>query len=388
MQEHLRLGTIAGIPVGINISVLVIVALLVFGVAFGQLPMVVPDRSTAAYLVAGLIGATVFLASLLAHELSHALVARRQGVEVEGITLWMLGGVAKLRGEAPTPGAELAIAAVGPAISLLLGLGFGLLAVVVHGLLGLGLVTAVLAWLALINVVLGVFNLAPAAPLDGGRILRALLWWRRGDPVAAAVTAAGAGRLFGFLLVTLGLVQVLLLPGLGGLWLILVGFFIVNAAAAEGQAAQVRSGLAGLRVADVMSADPVSVPAHLSVDEAVDGYVLPNRFSSFPIVGPDGSPVGLLTLPHVKAVPRGAWGHTSVQRIATPLSEVVTAAPESSLIELLPALGGSAEGRALVLCNQRVVGIVSPTDLARALDRSSLRGPGPPAARPGMPPSS
>lgn len=373
MHEHLHLGTVAGVRVGVNASVLVIVVLLAVGVGAGQLPAAAPGRSAAVYAVGGIVAAVVFVASLLAHELAHARMAMRHGIEVEGITLWMLGGVARLRGEAPTPRIELLVAGVGPLVSAVLGIGFAALAWLLFSLLGWGIVTSVVLWLGLVNLVLAVFNLAPAAPLDGGRILRALLWARHGDPLRAAITAAGAGRVFGYLLVVLGAAQLVVLVQLAGLWLVLIGFFIVNAASAEGQLAQVREGLAGLRVAEVMTADPVTVPEHLSVEQAIDRYVFAHRFSSFPVVDADGHPTGLITLAHLKQVPRGQWATTSVRRVATPFAAVLTTTPDEPLSDLVPRLAEAPGGRVLVVVDGEVVGIVSPTDLARTLERSGLR---------------
>jgi Zn-dependent protease/predicted transcriptional regulator len=379
MDENLRLGRLFGVRIGINWSVLLIFALIVAGLAAGRFPLVAPDRSGTAHLLAALVAALLFFGSLLAHELSHAIVAQRNGIEVEGITLWMFGGVAKLEGEAASPGAELRIAGVGPLVSLVLGALFGLLWWVTGELLGDGLTREVLQWLAVINVALAIFNLAPAAPLDGGRILRALLWWRRGDRTSAAVTAARAGRLFGFLLVGLGVAQLLLVPGFGGLWLVLIGFFIANAAAAEGSYAQVQAGLSGLRVADVMTPTPLVLPQHLNVEQAVDAYLLPNRFSTFPVVTPDGRPLGLVTLQRIKQVPREQWPVTSIQRVATPLEQLPIATPFEPLLEVLRRVQRSDESRVLVVHDGQVVGIVSPTDIARVLDRAPLRQP--PAAR-------
>jgi Zn-dependent protease/predicted transcriptional regulator len=380
MEESLRLGRLFGIRIGVNWSVLVIFGLILLVLSTGLFPAAAPDRSPVVHLLSGLVGAGLFFVSLLAHELSHAVVAQRNGVEVEGITLWMFGGVARLEGEAPDPGAELRIAGVGPLVSFVLAVTFAALTWLTEGLLGSGLSVELFRWLAVINLALAVFNLAPAAPLDGGRILRALLWWRRGDRTSAALTAARAGRIFGFALVGLGVVQLVMLPGFGGLWMILIGFFIANAAAAEGSYAQVQAGLAGLRVADVMTPDPLVLPQHLSVEQAVDTFLLPNRFSSFPVVDPDGRPSGLVTLQQIKQVPRDAWGMTSIQRVASPMDLVATAAPREALVEVLPRLrapGGG--GRLLVVEQGAVVGIVSPTDIARVLDRAPLRADGRPS---------
>lgn len=375
MNENLRLGQIAGIRIGINWSVLAIFFLIAFGLAAGRFPLQFPGHTAQAYVIAGLAAAVLFMASLLAHEVSHAVVARSSGVEVEGITLWLFGGVARLSGEAPDAGAELRIAGVGPLVSVAAGGAFFLLAVG-SATLGLpGLVVAVFQWLALINVVLAVFNLVPAAPLDGGRILRAYLWHRRGDRVGAAITAARAGRVFGFLLVGLGLLELVAGAGLGGLWLVLIGWFLVNAASAEEQYAKVQGTLGDVRVREVMSPDPVSAPGSLRVDEFVDRFVFHHRFSAFPLVDDGGRPLGLVTLNRVKQVPWDRRTTTLVADIACPADEVPLADPDEPLADLLIRMAGCEDGRALVVDGGRVVGIVSPTDVARRLVMAELRGP-------------
>ena len=373
MEESLRLGTIAGVRVGINWSVLAIFVLLAFGLASGQLPAQFPDAGTAAYVAGGVIAAVVFLLSLLTHEVSHAVVARRNGLQVDGITLWLFGGVARLSGEADSPGAELRIAGIGPLVSLVLaGVFFGL-TVAVDAAVG-GVAVGVLEWLAAINLALAVFNLVPAAPLDGGRILRAFLWRRRGDKLSAAVTSARAGKAFGFVLIGLGLLQLVLAAGFGGLWLVFIGWFLINAANAEEQFARVRGALGDVRVGDVMTSDPTVVPTGLSVADALDEYVLRNRYSAFPVTADGGRPTGLVTLNRIKAVPPDARAGTAVGDIACPLNDVPTAGPDEPLAELLPRMSGCADGRALVLSDGRLVGIVSPTDVARTLERADLRG--------------
>ncbi len=375
MQETLRLGHIAGIRIGVNWTVLVIFALIFVGLAAGRFPLTHPDEEPWAYAVAGGIAAVVFFLSLLAHELAHALVAQRNGIRVEGITLWLFGGVAKLLDEATDPGADLRVAAVGPLVSLALGAAFSLLALGATAIGLAGLVVGALWWLALINAVLAAFNLVPAAPLDGGRILRAALWRRHGDRTRAAVTASRAGRGFGLALVATGLAALVMLPGLGGLWFMLIGWFIMTSAGAEEQHAQLQHTLDGIRVGDVMSHDPVTVTGHLSVDDLVTSYVWRHRFSSFPVVDGSGHPTGLVTLNRIKQVPFGRRGEVSVDSIACPLAEVPQTSPERPLSELLTAMGGATDGRVLVLDAGRVVGLVSPTDITRSLELADLRRP-------------
>ena len=372
MSETFSLGRIAGIRVGVNASVLVILVIIAGGLALGRLPLVLPGRGTAAYVLAGVLAAVAFLASLLAHELAHAVVARRNGVEVEGITLWLLGGVARLKGGAASPGAEFRIAGVGPLTSLVLGVGFGLCAVLAHAVVGIGLPAAVLEYLAVINVVLAVFNLVPAAPLDGGRLLRAFLWWRRGDAWSSAVTAARAGRLFGFALVALGFLQVVTGDGFGGLWLALVGLFLVNAATAEEQQAQVSARLGGLTVERVMSSPALTADPDLTVEQFLHEVALVQRFSTYPLVDAGGALVGLVTLNRLRTVPPAARLSTRLRDIACPLPEIPVVSPKDSLPDLLPRLAGGSDGRAVVVDHGRVVGVLSPSDVARTLQLIDL----------------
>lgn len=375
MREHVRLGRVAGINVGINWSVLAIFLLITFGLAAGRFPLLYPDLATGVYIGAGLAAGVVFFLSLLAHEISHAVVAQRNGVAVEGITLWLFGGVARLTGEADDPGADLRIAGVGPLVSLLLAAGFAAVTVAMS-LAGLPeIVVGIFAWLAVINLVLAVFNLVPAAPLDGGRILRAFLWKRRRDRVSAAITAARAGKGFGWVLVFLGLAELLLLAGFGGVWLMLIGWFLTTAAAAEEQQARLGDALAGVRVRDVMSADPIVAPSSISVEQFLEDYVFPNRFSTFPLVEEGGRPAGLVTLGRVKSVPADQRASTPISDVACPVDDVPVVGPDEPLTDLLPRLRGCADGRALIVQDGRTVGLVSPTDVMRQMEVAELRSP-------------
>jgi Zn-dependent protease/CBS domain-containing protein len=375
MRASISLGRIAGIKVGINASVFLILAILVGGLATGQLPAAFPGHSVAAYVIAAIIAALLFLASLLAHELAHSLVARRNGIEVDSIVLWLLGGVAQLRGEPKTPGADFRIAVVGPLTSLALAVGFGLGALGVAQLGIGGLTFGVLAYLAATNAMLAIFNLIPAAPLDGGRVLRAALWRLRGDRQKAAVNAARAGRFFGFALIALGVLQVVTGSGLNGIWLALIGWFVVSAATAEEQQARLGSRLAGLTVGQVMAAGPTVLDGNLTVADFVSRLALTHPFSTYPLVDPEGRLTGLVTLNRVRAVPPELRATTRLGEIACAPAEVPIARPEDPLVELLDRMQGCADGRAVVVDDAgRVVGVVSSSDVARALEQADLRG--------------
>jgi Zn-dependent protease/CBS domain-containing protein len=373
VSESLRLGRIFGVRVGLNWSVLFVFMLITLGLATGSFPELYPGYSGVVYLVTGLAAGVVFLLSLLAHELAHALVARRNGVEVEGITLWLFGGVAKLEGEPRDPGAELKIAGVGPLVSLVAAGMFAAVAMLLTLLGAADLTVGIFVWLALINVILAAFNLAPAAPLDGGRILRAVLWQIWGDRRRAATAASRSGQAFGGLLIGIGLFLFVAGAGVSGIWLALIGWFMMSTAQAEEEQAAVSDLLAGVRVRDVMTPEPVTVPADVTVAELLDDYVFRNRHSTFPVIDTQGRFAGLVTLSRVKLVPPAERGTTRVSQIACPVTEVLVAHPDDPILELLPRLAGCSDGRAVVLEGDRIVGIVSPIDVARQYEVAGLR---------------
>jgi Zn-dependent protease/predicted transcriptional regulator len=376
-----RLGRFVGVDVGVHWSVLIIFGLLAWSLSASRFPAAYPGNPSWAYLVAGVGAAVVFLLGLLAHEVSHAVVAMRNGLSVEGITLWVFGGVARLRGEARTPGAELRIAGIGPLVSLLIGVGFGVVAVVLAAAGRAGLVLGTFSWLAGINIVLAVFNVLPAAPLDGGRLLRAALWKWRGDRTWAAIAAARAGRVLGLLLIFFGVWQFLAGATIGGLWLALIGWFLLGAAAAEEQQARLGSALGGLRVADIMSTQPETAPADLTVAELIDRHLWTSRHSAFPLID-HGHPVGLVTLSRIRNVPPERHATTTLRDIACTGDELALASPDEPVTDLLPRLNRCADGRALAVSDGQLVGIVSPSDISRAVQRASLRNHRQPATPP------
>ncbi|MFJ3824653.1 site-2 protease family protein [Streptomyces nodosus] len=367
MRATFVLGRIAGVRIGVHWSVLFIFAIIAFGLAQGRLPQTYPGRGWAVYWAAGLCTAVVFFASLLAHELAHAVVARRNGVGVDDIVLWLLGGAARLRSEASSPGAELRIAGVGPLVSLLLGGLFTLLT----WLLGLtsvsGVVVEMVGWLAGINVLLAVFNALPAAPLDGGRLLRAFLWWRTGDRLRATAGATGAGRVFGWLLVVLGLIVFMRSRSFGGLWLALIGWFLIAAATAEGRQAHMRGVLAGVPVRDAMTPEPLTVPADTTVADFLTDARWRYRHSAFPVTDDNGAPVGLVTLEGARKMPGTEASATTVREAMVPLSGTVVVEPDSPLADLLPRMEPGAAHRVLVVERGTLVGIVSLSDVSRTV---------------------
>ena len=365
MTASLRLGRIAGIPIGASWSVLLIALLIAWPLAGTLLPDQAPGLAAATYWLAGAVGAGLFLASLLAHELGHAVVARRAGLRVRGITLWLLGGVAQLEDEPASPRDELRVAIVGPAVSLALAVGFGLAAVAL-GIIGSSTVAVVVAgWLAVGNAALALFNLLPAAPLDGGRVLRGLLWRRHGDRARASLTATRAGQLVGGALIVYGLLGTLTGWGIGTLWTVLVGWFLTTAARQERDQAVLRHDLGGLRAGDVMTPAPVTAPAWFTVDAFLRNYVEPWRLTALPLRTFEGQPAGVVTVAALASVPPQRRHMVRAGDVAIPMSAVLVVAPDQPVTELLGRLGGGS-AVAAVVTNGELLGLITPAELARA----------------------
>jgi len=334
-----------------------------------------PGQPAVAYRAVAVPCAAAFMAALLAHELAHSLVARRCGVPVTSITLWALGGVSELGGEPPTARADLRIAAAGPAASLAAGLLSGGLAAAVHAGGGPGIAVAALGWLAAMNVLLAAFNLLPGAPLDGGRILRAVLWRRTGDRVRAARSAAAAGRAVGAALIILGMGEVLLWADAGGLWLALIGMFVMSAAAGEATAGAAAAALAGLRVGDIMTPDPDIGGTWMTVAGFIDGIALRSAQAGFPVIGPGGSLAGVTGVSRLGRVPPDSRASTTLGQVMDPVPPGYLAAPEDPAAPLLsrPPLAGDLA--AIVLTEGRITGIVTVSRLRQIIRREALRAP-------------
>jgi Zn-dependent protease len=366
MTASIRFGRIAGIPVGASWSALLIALLFAWSLGGELLPAQVPGLVPAAYWLAGAAGAGLFLASLLAHEIGHALVARRAGLRVRGITLWLLGGVAQLEDEPASPRDELRVAIVGPAISLALAGAFGVAAAALSVVGAPALLVVMAAWLALGNVALGVFNLLPAAPLDGGRVLRGLLWRRHGNRVRAAVTATRAGVWVGTGLVAYGLLGAFTGWGIGTLWTALVGWFLVIAARQERELALLGGGLDhGLRAAQVMTPAPAVAPAWFTVDAFLRNYVEPWQAAALPLRGFDGHPAGVVTAAALYAVPADRRHIVRAGDVAIPMSALVLVGPDEPVADLATRLAGGRTVAAVVSGGQ-LLGLITAADLARA----------------------
>jgi Zn-dependent protease/CBS domain-containing protein len=369
MNSSVQLGRIAGIRIGVNWSWLVVLALIVWSLKAQVFPEENPGLAESTYLTMAIVAAILFFASLLAHELGHAVVARREGMEIDGITLWLFGGVAKFRGMFPSAGAEFRIAVAGPLVTLVIAAVL-ILAVVLFDLPTE--VDGVVAWLGFINAILLVFNMLPALPLDGGRVLRSALWHFRGDFAWATRAAAGVARAFAFLFIGVGVVRFFQGDSVGGVWMAFLGWFLLGAATSEVRYLAVRDALGGLRVRDLMVREPASVPPSLSLGEFMDDVVPSRRYTTYPVVE-DGRPVGLLPFRRVAEVPRAEWERRSVADRMLKRDEVPILDEDDALTDAAADLGESDVGRGLVVDGDRLVGFLSITDIMRALEVDRLR---------------
>lgn len=369
----MRIGRIAGVEIVVNWTTILAFALIASTLGGVVLPEGAEGSSTAAYWAVAMVITVVFYASLLAHELSHAVVARRHDVPVTRITLWVFGGVASLGADAPDARTELRIAVAGPAMSTAVGVATILVATVAAAIGAPDVLVVGLAWLGGINVVLAVFNLLPAFPLDGGRVLRAALWSRSGDRMKATTSATRAGRVVAAMLIGLGALEVLAGGGIGGLWLAFIGWYLLAAAQREATAVALMQSLARMRVAEMMTSPAVTVGPGLSIAELVES-VWRSRYTGFPVVDADGRPRGLIDLHDIRRVERDRWATTRVADVMTGIDRIPTASSTDAATVLIGALGQDRQRRALVVDGGRLVGVVSATDLGRVLARSELVG--------------
>jgi Zn-dependent protease/CBS domain-containing protein len=363
MNGNIKLGRIGGVEVRINWSWLVIFALIVWSLADGVFPSQNPGLSRGTHLAMAIVAALLFFASLLLHELGHSWQARREGMEIDGITLWLFGGVSEFKTQFKSAGAEFRIAIAGPLMSLVLGVVFVLIA-----LAGLpSAVDGVAAWLGYINLALLVFNLIPALPLDGGRVLRAALWHFRGDLGWATRVATDIGRGFGYLFIALGIAMFIFQGSFSGAWLAFIGWFLLQAATAEARYIATSAALKGLRVRDLMVRNPVTVRGDVTVGQFMDEVARSPHFTTYPVLDAE-RPIGLLAFRSVAALPRSEWDSRRVQEAMIPLDRVPLLTEETTAVDALAALSSSTSNRGLVVENGHLAGLLSITDLTRALE--------------------
>ena len=358
--KRIHLFTIYGFKIRLDPSWFILAVLVTWSLATSFFPVMLPNFSALTYWLLGAGGAVGLFISIVAHEVSHAIVARRNAIPMRGITLFIFGGVAEMDAEPPSAKAEFLMAGAGPVASFVLG---GLLLVVSFFLPLPTPLAALLNYLASINIVLAIFNLVPAFPLDGGRILRAALWHKWKNLRRATRTAAAVGNVFGLLLIVGGVYMVVAQGQfIGGMWLALIGLFVRNAANSSYQQVLLRRALEGEPVRAFLRSEAVSVPSWLSLQSLVDDVIARHQHKLYPVVD-DGTLTGCVSTEDLKTLPREDWRHRTVADIARVCSVENTIHPDADALDALHAMRRGRRSRLLVAENGTLVGILSLKDL-------------------------
>jgi Zn-dependent protease/CBS domain-containing protein len=381
-----RLFRLLGIPVSVDLSWLFILALLTLSFAEGfpglleaYFPSETPRLAPVEYWIMGLVTALAFFACILLHELGHALVARSRGMRINGITLFLFGGVAELGDEPPSAGTEFLMAIAGPAVSLVLAITLGLLAMQGYRAGWPPPVVLVLSYLASINALVLIFNLVPAFPLDGGRVLRSILWAATGNLRRATRWASLAGQVFAWVLILWGVTHLFSENWMSGIWLVLIGLFLNEAARSGYQQVLVRQALQGEPVHRFLNAEPIVTPPGIDLRQWVEGYVYRHHHRAFPVVQ-DGKLMGLVTTDALRDIPREDWDRHTVGEVMRTDMGAFTIPPSADALRALEKMQRTGSSRLIVADGDRLVGLVSLRDLLRFLHlKIDLEGeePGP-----------
>ncbi len=364
MPGSFRIGSIAGIDIFINVSWLIILVFLTFDLANSWFPTSNPGFSTSTYLLLGFIAAILLFVSVLLHELAHSLVARARGLPVKSIVLFIFGGVSNIEQEPEHPGVEFQMAFVGPLVSLLIGV---LCYVLFLSLRGVNSpLESLLLYLAVSNVLLGVFNLLPGFPLDGGRVLHSILWKITGKVQTATRVVTLVGLALAYLIILWGIFQFFNGSAFVGLIIIFTGWFLLNAAQSARAQSTIESVFRGVSVGEVMSTSVVTVPANISLQKLVDEYFLPHGLSSAFVMQTDFL-AGLITLAEIRHVPREQWSQTPVGLAAIPIDRLHVLSPQQKLSEVLSRLDSHESGQLPVVQDGNLLGVLNRDTIMRSL---------------------
>lgn len=377
MRSSITIARVRGIDIGVNWSWFVIAGLIVWSLADAVFPGIKPGLDTTVYVVMAVVATVLFFTSLILHELGHATQALREGMRIEGITLWIFGGVAKFSGMFPSAMAEFRVAVAGPLVTLLIG-AVMLGASAIPG--SPAAVDGVVEWLAIVNFALLVFNMLPAFPMDGGRVLRSLIWRANGDFAHATAVAGGIGRAFGQFFIVGGLLLFFLTGVFGGAWIALIGWFVIGAGQAEVRMARLRDAFEGKTVADLMVTEPLTVEPSLPLAAFTEAVLPESRFRAYPVVE-SGRLLGLLTARAALAPPRGTGGASAgaatVGDAMVQLDHALVLPADKDLGDAAIELMQTEPGRALVPDGRGgLAGLLSITDVARSLELPGRRGVG------------
>lgn len=364
MKTSFKAGTVLGIPLEINASWLIILSLVVFSLARGYFPLQNPGLPSAVYWIIGIITALILFACLLLHELSHSVVAKRNKLPISGITLFVFGGVAHMTKEPQSPAVEFKMAIAGPIMSILLSVIFWILSGTAIALNLNPIIFAITDYLSFFNLAVAIFNLVPAFPLDGGRVLRAAVWQFTKDLKKATRIASFFGQAFAFVLLSLGIFAFSTGNFISGVWFVFLGFFLLEAAQMSYRQMAIKNAFTGYRVSDIMSKDIVSIPENISIRDLIDNYFFKFRHSIFPIIK-DDQLLGIAVFHDVKETEKEHWGTKTSAEIMVPISPELIINQRASIEAALEKLAHNGIGRLLVVENDKLVGILSQSDIVK-----------------------
>jgi Zn-dependent protease len=362
-----RLFQLLGFEVKLDPSWLILAFLIVWTLAVGWFPAYYPDIPAAGYWLMGLAGALGLFLSIVFHELAHALVARRNGIAMHGITLFIFGGVAEMTEEPPSAKSEFMMAIAGPIASLILSVMFYVLNILIGTMVWSQPIQAVFSYLSMINVILAAFNLIPAFPLDGGRVLRSALWALKKDLKWASRISSRIGSAFGILLIALGAFSVFSGNFIGGIWWFLIGLFLLQASRGSYRQFILQKALEGESIERFIQTQPVTVVSTLSVNDLVEGYFYRYEQKMFPVVDESETLLGCVDSNQIKQIPKENWNERTVGEITIECSRDNTIAPQTDAVKALTYMKRTGHGRMMVANNSHLLGTVSLKDMLRFL---------------------
>lgn len=368
MKAHIKLGRIFGVAVGLHYS-WIIIALLVTLSLRSQFAVDHPNWDASTTWIIAIITGLLFFVSILLHELSHAAVAKLRGIPVRAITLFALGGVAQIEKDAADAKSEFWMGIIGPITSFVIGL----VCLALAWLFGWNLASeavsapaAMFMWLGFINIALAIFNMIPGFPLDGGRVLRAIVWWITGDANRSTRIASRVGQLVALGFIMLGIFRFFSGAGFGGLWIAFIGWFLLDAARASGAQVEITERLTGLKVGDVMAQQFPIVDANANLQTFVQEHLLPTGHRCF-VVSEQGTPAGIITPHEVKAIDRARWPYTTVGDVMRSFDTLRTVSPERPVTEALEMMGREDVNQIPVVQQGKLAGIISRAHIVRVL---------------------
>jgi Zn-dependent protease/CBS domain-containing protein len=353
-----KIGTVIGIPIRVHFSWFIVFGLISWTLAVVYFPQTVPELAPAYYWIMGIVAALMLFVSVAFHELSHSYVAKLYRMDIESITLLIFGGIAMMKGEPPSPQAETRIALAGPLSSFFLA---GLFLLVT--LFSAGALSAFFTYLAQINFIVGVFNLIPGYPMDGGRVLRAAIWKKHNNFFTATRKASRIGQKVALFFIFFGVLSLFTrMPG--GLWLMLIGWFLYSAAQASYEQTRLQEALSGVKVRDIMARDIVTLEPSITIEEAVQYYFLRYGYGGFP-VAQDGQLLGIATLREIKSVPRENWSSVTIGDIFSPRDSRWEISSDDDVIQALEKMTREEKGRLVIVENGELTGLITKNSIAQ-----------------------